>query len=474
MKKNTLKQLLLYLAFVPLTLTLACKNSSNPGNNVPDVPWESLFNGKDLTGWNQKNGDADYMVKDSTIIGVSKLGTPNSFLCTDKLYSDFILEVEFKVEGGLNSGIQIRSNSFPDHMDGRVHGYQVEIDPSDRAWSGGIFDEARRGWLYPLDWNQEARRAFKANDWNKYRVEAIGNHIKTWVNGTPAANLFDEETSEGFIALQVHSIHDSALDGTKIMWKNIRIITKDVEKYETESTAPELNRLVNQLTSKQKEEGWELLFDGASVEKWRGAHKEQFPEKGWVVENGTITVLSSDGAESKNGGDIVTKEEYAAFDLRLEFMITEGANSGIKYFVTEKEETEGSAFGLEYQILDDKNHPDAEKYTTYEQSRTVASLYDMIPAENKRFSGPGKWAHARLVVYPDNKVQHWLNGIKVVEYQRGSEAFKERVANSKYAKDSYNEFGPFGEAEKGHILLQDHGDRVSFRSIKIKNLKTEK
>ncbi len=115
--------------------------------------WEMLFNGKNLNGWTNLNGAAEYTIKDGAIIGTSKLKTPNSFLATKKLYGDFILELEYQVEDGLNSGIQFRSNSFKDYKDGRVHGYQYEIDPSARAWSGGIYDEGRRGWIYPMDKN---------------------------------------------------------------------------------------------------------------------------------------------------------------------------------------------------------------------------------------------------------------------------------------------------------------------------------
>src|SRR5699024_10542597 len=156
--------------------------------------WQPLFNGENLDGWHQLNGEADFTVEDGEIVGTTVLNTPNSFLVTEKEYGDFILELEFKNDGGMNSGIQIRSLSNADYMDGRVHGYQVEIDPSERAWSGGIYDEARRGWLYPLIFNPEAQQAFKHNQWNHYRVEAIGNTIRTWVNGVPAASMVDDKT----------------------------------------------------------------------------------------------------------------------------------------------------------------------------------------------------------------------------------------------------------------------------------------
>lgn len=202
-----------------------------------------LFNGKDLTGWIQRGGTATYTVEGDEIVGTSVPNTGNSFLCTEKNYDNFILEVDFKVDPLLNSGIQIRSNQF-DHdktwtatgadgkpytakvSAGRVHGYQVEIDPSVRAWSGGIYDEGRRGWLYNLtgEKHAQAREAFKQNEWNHYRIEANGTSIKTWVNGVPAADLTDDMTASGFIALQVHGIgNDANKIGKQIRWKNIFI-----------------------------------------------------------------------------------------------------------------------------------------------------------------------------------------------------------------------------------------------------------
>ena len=183
--------------------------------------WEDLFDGKTLNGWVQRNGKARYTVEGGAIVGTTVTGTPNSFLCTEKMYSDFILELEFLVADRMNSGIQIRSNSYRDYNNYRVHGYQVEIDPSDRAWSGGIYDEGRRGWLFDLKEKPEAQKAFRRGQWNHYRVEAIGDRIRTWVNGVPAADLTDGMTRTGFIALQVHS---SQTAGQQIRWRNIRIM----------------------------------------------------------------------------------------------------------------------------------------------------------------------------------------------------------------------------------------------------------
>lgn len=449
---------------IPLQITLASLLFA--GNSCEsEEPWVKLFNGKDLSGWTQINGTAPYLVENGEIVGRTIPGSPNSFLCTDSVFSDFILEFEVKKDCVLNSGVQIRSNSYPEYQDGRVHGYQIEIESRpERRWSGGIYDEARRGWLYNLSDNEAGRMAYRFGEWNKYRIEAVDTSIKVWINGVPTANLVDDMTPSGFIGLQVHSVgDDSALAGLEVRWKNIRIITEDVEKYVTPMDLMAYYT-DNNLTSQEIEQGWQLLFDGKTTNGWRSAYKDSFPEEGWIVKDGLLIVEASDGAESQHGGDIVTIEEYADFELELDFRLTKGANSGIKYFVTEAEEGNmGSAIGLEYQLLDDDNHPDA-KLGNHEGSRTVASLYDLIRAENKLVFPPGRWNRARIVSR-DNHVEHWLNGIKVLEYERNTPAFRQLVKESKYKI-----WPGFGEAAGGHILLQDHGNEVAFKNIKIRRL----
>ena len=425
--------------------------------------WQPLFNGKNLSGWKKLNGNAEYKVEDGAIVGISKMNTPNTFLSTKDKYGDFILEFEFKVDDGLNSGVQFRSESKKDYQKGRVHGYQFEIDPSDRAWSGGVYDEARRGWLYPLTKNPDAKSAFRRGQWNKARIEASGNHIATWINGVPCANLWDDMTPEGFIALQVHAIGDPSQEGKKVAWRDIRICTEDVDRYLTTTKAPEVNAVPNTLSPAEVADGWKLLFNGKDSEGWRGAKLDIFPTKGWVIEDGLLKVMPADGGESTNGGDIVTTDTYKNFILSVDFKITEGANSGIKYFVDpDLNKGEGSAIGCEFQILDDERHPDAK--LGVKGNRKLGSLYDLIPAPEKKPFNINEFNTA-VVIVMGNHVEHWLNGEKLLEYNRNNQMFNALVAYSKY-----RDWPNFGNRAEGNILLQDHGDEVWFKNVKIKEL----
>lgn len=200
-----------------------------------DGGWVSLYNGRNLDGWVQHGGKAIYQADGQEIVGKPVSNTGNSFLCTKRDYANFILELEFKPCTDLNSGVQIRSECYAEPTTrtvkgqeykfpaDRVHGYQVEIDPGARAWTGGIYDEGRRGWLNDLKENEAARKAFKANEWNKFRIECRGDSIKTWLNGVPAADLEDDVTPKGFIALQVHGIGNKEPGDLEVRWRNLRI-----------------------------------------------------------------------------------------------------------------------------------------------------------------------------------------------------------------------------------------------------------
>jgi hypothetical protein len=219
----------------------------------------------------------------------------------------------------------------------------------------------------------------------------------------------------------------------------------------------------NTLSPTEVREGWKLLWDGKTTNGWRGAKLDKFPDHGWKIEDGVLTVLASEGKESANGGDIVTTETYKDFILKVDFKITEGANSGIKYFVDPAENKgEGSAIGCEFQILDDLRHPDAK--LGVKGNRKLGSLYDLIPApEDKPFNIDE--FNTAMIIVKGNHVEHWLNGVKLLEYERNTQEWNALVAYSKY-KDWNN----FGNHEWGNILLQDHGNEVSFKNIKIKVL----
>lgn len=448
--------------------TLAC------GAVVADGP-VALFNGKDLDGWVQRGGKAKYTVEDGCIVGTSTLATENTFLCTPRDYGDFIFEYEFKVDPRLNSGVQIRSQCFDALTEvewkgkklkipaGRVHGYQIEIDPEpakDRWWSAGIYEEAVRGWLFPgtlggdgKAFSEQGRKIFKQGDWNQVRVEAIGDSIKTTLNGTPCAAIKDARVAAGFVGLQVHGIgNDKARDGTQVRWRNLRM----QEVGAGQAAQP------NTLSAAEKAAGWRLLWDGKTTDGWRGARLQEFPKGGWTIREGELIVNETGGVESAAGGDIVTCEKFADFELQVDFKITPGANSGIKIFVdTELNKRAGSAIGPEFQILDDVLHPDAK--LGRDGNRKMGSLYDMMPAPlDKKVNPVGDWNHA-LIVSKGKHVEFQLNGVKTVEFERGSPEWRKTVAGSKYKV-----WPVFGELAEGHILLQDHGNKVFFRNVKIR------
>ena len=447
--------------------------------------WTYLID-DDLSKWEIKEGNAEFIIDDGIITGTSILKSPSTYLGTKMNYKDFILEFEVNVSSGLNSGVQFRSLKSNNSRNS-VYGYQLELEADkperNRLWSGGIYDQSRRSiFLYPLSVNPIARSAFKADEWNFVRVEAIGNSIRTWINGIQCSNLIDDTSTEGFIALQIHSIGKQSLEGKTVKWKNIRIITNEINnnRYPVEDYAQEINNIDNFLTKKQKDDGWKFIFDGNTSNGWVSAKSDSFPSKGWKINNGILSVLSSNGKESENGGDIVTKDKYENFEFELDFKITKGANSGIKYFVDlDLNKGAGSAIGLEYQILDNKFHLDAsKKFRVMElegekwelkkedkkRNRGVASLYDLIEAEkfNHKSVSAGQW-HRAKIISNNGHVEHWLDNEKVLEYNRFSQVFKALIQYSKYSK-----WENFGQLESGHILLQDHGDEVSFKNIKIR------
>ncbi len=445
-----------YLTLATLSVALAAAQSG--------VPWHNVAPDASLKGWHVTGGKATFAIENGELVGRAAPGSTNSWLVSDATYGDYIMEYDAKTDPALNSGVMIRGQSRPDYRNGVVHGYQAEIDPSPRAWSAGLYDEQRRQWLYTLGRNDAARRSFKSGDWNHYRIEAIGNRLRTWINGVPAADVIDDVDARGFIAFQVHAISDAeAVRKPEVRFRNIRIVTDNPGHFARPDTQiAQQGWLSNSLSSKERQEGWKMLWDGRTGTGWRSAKGGALPTKGWSIADG---ILSVEGG----GGDILTARTYRNFELSVDFRLTPGANSGIKYFIdTDLLKAKGEAVGLEYQLLDDARHPDAKQGR--DGNRTVGSLYDLITARNlsdpsspgKRVNPPGEWNRAVIIVR-GNHVEHWLNGFKVVEFERGSPAFKALVAQSKYAGRPQ-----FGEGADTPILLQDHGDRVDFRSIKLR------
>jgi hypothetical protein len=349
------------------------------------------------------------------------------------------------------------------------------MDPArDRWWSGGLYDESRRGWLDPAGeqkgprgaaFTAQGRRLARSGDWSALRVVARGAEITTWLDGEPRARLSDSMTPSGLIALQVHGVGDDpAKAGLEVRFRGIRVRPLGAG---VAPCAPH-----NLLDEAELGEGWRLLWDGRTGHGWRSATSDEFPARGWTMRDGVLTVERGSGGESAGGGDLVTRERFASFELALDFRLSAGANSGLKYLVQPDlrpidangvPAATGSAIGCEYQLLDDLRHPDAK--LGRDGNRTLASLYDLIPAAaGKRPNAIGEWNTARIVVRGVH-VEHWLNGVKVVEYERGSEGFRALVAESKYRN-----IPGFGEWPDGHVLLQDHGDEVSFRDVKLRVL----
>lgn len=335
--------------------------------------WESLFDGSSLEGWVQRGGKAHYAVDGDSIVGTTVAGTPNSFLCTERTFADFELELEFSVDPKLNSGIQIRSLSDLAVQHGVVHGYQVEIDPSPRAWTGGIYDESRRGWLCSLEGRDDARQAFRQGEWNRLRVRCVADHLQTWVNDVAAAELIDSQTLRGFIALQVHGV-DAEAEPAQVRWRKLRL--RDLGHHK-----------------------WRPLFDGATTQGWRvlGAGS-------WEVHDGHL--VGTNAKEQPGHGVLLSDRTFADCTARIRYKAIRG-NSGF-YFRCEPVATPVAVHGLQAEI--DPQRDAGMLYETGGRGRLVVPKAEDVARWYKRDG----WNEMTVASHGGHVVVH-LNGAKTAE-----------------------------------------------------------
>jgi hypothetical protein len=334
--------------------------------------WVSLIQGNSLENWEIKGGRAQYKLENGVVIGTTVAGGPNTFLCTKKHYGDFKLELDFLVDSEMNSGVQIRSHSLKKQHEERVFGYQVEIDPKERAWSGGIYDEGRRGWINNLKDNPAAGKAFLQDEWNHFRIETIGDSIRTWINGVPAADLVDSMTQEGFIGLQVHGT--SQTDPMEVKWKNIRIL--------------ELGHHT-----------WKPLFNGLNLSGWKA-----LPGGTWTVKDGRIIGKST--PSEKRHGLLLSNQSYDDFTVRFKFKVNKG-DSGF-YF---RSDPVAHSVGIKgFQVEVDTSYETGGLYET--GGRTWVVKPDEKNA--KKIYRQGEWNEMSLSAHGRRVVVH-LNGRKTAE-----------------------------------------------------------
>ncbi len=359
-------------------------------------------------------GNANYNLEQGILTGSAVINTPNTFLCTPKPYSNFILEFEVCIDPRLNSGVQIRSIVIQDKKNKALKGYQVEIDPSERAWSGGIYEEKDRGWIANLSANPDGKMAFRNGAWNKYHIEAIDSSIRVWVNGVNTTNLLDNRYRQGIIGLQVHSIEDSSRIGTMVQWRNIHLQTTELEtnRFALDSENPEINLLTNHLSQKEKAEGWQL-------------HSEE--EKVCILGGERIDLFTREGD----------------YELALEYTLNKGGRAALIY----GQNVENQDL-LTYAILDDNNAPKGTMNDT-----KSGSLYGKIEATNLSTEGRNKglrshdqWTQVQLKCR-NGHVEHWLNNDLVVSY---------KLRDLKEVKENHT------------IYLTTESDSICMRNIKYR------
>ena len=446
---------------IGVLILLPCVAGAAPG------PWKVLFDGKSTDAWRGYGRDSfptnAWKVENGELKTIAGVKDAVDIITKDK-YGNFELELEWKLKPGGNSGVIYRAVEQPAPAQSWHTGPEMQI-LDDVKHKDGLDPKTSAGALYALV--APTNKTLKpAGEWNQVRLVVNGNHVEHWLNGKKvveaeldspeikaliAASKFKEyprfaKEPEGHIVLQYH--------GDEVAFRNVRVRTLSGS---SGTSGAGSTGGANALTTSEKMEGWRLLFDGKTTSGWRAFKGTSFPSDKWAVADGCLKKVSTGTGDSRGIGDIVTAEAFDDFDLRFEWRISPGGNSGVKYLVSEARE---GPIAHEYQVLDDERHPDAK----VGPQRRSAAFYDVLPPDSARktLRPVGEFNQGRILV-SGNHVEHWLNGQKVVEYELGSPELKAAVAKSKF-----KDVAGFDAKLKGPILLQDHGDEACYRNIRIK------
>ena len=393
-----------------LLFTLATSASAH----AADHGFVDLFNGKNLDGWTQRNGTAAYRAQDNAIIGKTAEGSPNSFLCSDKLYGDFELKFEVKVDRALNSGVQIRSQSVGNKPAGRVNGPQVEISLDGMA--GYVYGEAAGGWMTP-DTDRKPHKHFKDGQWNAYHVVAFGNTIQTWINGEQVSDLTHEERfkshPKGFIGLQVHGI-GAGQGPYDVRWRNLKL--RDLTEFKTLYNGKDLS-------------GWKTTGNWLPQKDRSLLIKPREGEKGW----------------QRYTAYLWSEKKYKDFVLDVSYAYPPGGNSGIYFRVGDRNDPVKQ--GIEAQILDSSKKQGP--VGPHDHGGIIGTV-----AVSKNMSRPPHQWNRMVVTCIGSHLQVELNGEQIIDTQLDKGAMKDRPL-------------------EGYIGFQDHGqpNDIKFRDIRIREIK---
>lgn len=379
-----------------------------------DYGFVDLFNGADLEGWTQRNGTATYRVEGDAIVGRTSEGSPNSFLCTDRLYGDFELKFEVKVDSALNSGVQIRSQSQGDKPEGRVNGPQVEISLDGMA--GYVYGEAAGGWMTP-DADREPHQYFKDGEWNAYHIVAVGSKIETWINGHPVSDLTHEERYQshpkGFIGLQVHGI-GAGQGPFEVRWRNLKL--RDLTDFKS-------------------------LYNGTDLTGWKTTTGNWLPQQ-----DGSLLIQPREGEKGwqRYSSYLWSEKKYADFVLDVEYSYPPGGNSGVYFRVGDRDDPVNQ--GIEAQILDSSQKEGP--VGPHDHGGIIGTA-----AAAKNMSRPPHEWNRMVLTCIGSHLQVELNGEQIIDTQLDQGPMKNRPL-------------------EGYIGFQDHGqpNDIRFRNIRIREI----